>query len=201
MKKTVLSLTILAAFGTMALASCQADTSKITIDSDNFAYQAVTTLNMTSNLTSASIASSLKAAKLKGESTDLITTGSTASNDKTSSSGNDNDKNDDKDDDEDKDEDDKDDDDEDDVPEVKAVKAELESYLGQADLFLSNQDTPFSVTEGVSDKTEYQFMETISITDLASVKTDYVIYYNSVAETEWNFDAEGQFNDFTNLSI
>lgn len=70
---------------------------------------------------------------------------------------------------------------------LEESKATIESYLSQADLYLSNEQTPFTFTDLTSDKAEYQYKQGFTFTDLSNTSIEYVIYYNITASKDWTY--------------
>lgn len=140
MKKTFLPVLAVSLIAASFLASCNSNTGlSKPISEENFAYQALTTVNMASLSTSTL---SPKARVLNKDNDDSQ---------------------------------------EDEVISLEECKATIESYLGQADLYLSNESNPFTFTELTSDNSEYKYMESLTFTDLSNKTVEYVIYYNIVS--------------------
>jgi len=70
------------------------------------------------------------------------------------------------------------------------IKTAVKSYIGQADLYLSNESIPYSLTEQVSDKEEYTYRQTLSYTNINNTEQSYDIYFN--IEKSFNWENTGE---------
>src|SRR5574344_1198360 len=140
MKKTFLLTSAGSLLAVSLMASCQSSSvSAKPISEENFAYQALTTVNM---LGAKSAIQSKARINFKNSDAE------------------------------------EDDDSDDETVNLEECKATIESYLNQADLYLSNQATPFVFSNLASDKDEYLYKQGFTFTDLANKTVEYVIYYN-----------------------
>lgn len=159
MKKTFLALLALSVSGA-ALAACGTGMSNQsvtpTISKKNFAYGAVTSMSLAS-----SKAAPMKLMeKINAEAVE--TGGSTSSDSDTTSST------------------------PSDTP-TSSVEANetLEGFLPTADLFLEGKGSPNLMESLESDNLEYAFKERLVFTDLKGDTSEFLLYYNSVASSDW----------------
>ena len=81
------------------------------------------------------------------------------------------------------------------------IEKTVKSYIGQADLYLSNESIPYSLTEQVSDKEEYAYKQTLSYTDINNTEQSYDIYFNIENSFDWeNTGEDGNKQDNKNNS-